>query len=88
MVGGVGNELESTLLTLIFTPLKTNTQSVCGFDCTLLNLTIIILNHYLAQNGFLKTRSQISDLLLKFGVLFGSMEKFTLERYTRFARRG
>jgi hypothetical protein len=42
----------------------------------------------LPQNGFLKTRSQISDLLLKLGVLFGSMEKLTLERDTRFTWRG
>jgi hypothetical protein len=88
MVGGAGNELESTLLILILTPLKTNTQFVCGFGCTLLNLTQIILNHFLAQNDFLKTRSKISDLQLKLDVLFGSMKKLTLERDTRFARRG
>jgi hypothetical protein len=33
-------------------------------------------------------RCQISDLLLKLGVLFGSMDKLTLERDTCFARRG
>jgi hypothetical protein len=80
--GEARNELESTLLTLILTPLKTNTQFVCGFGCTLLNPTEILLNHFLAQNGFLNTRSQISDLLLKLGVLFGSMKKLTLERDT------
>jgi hypothetical protein len=32
--------------------------------------------------------SQICDLLLKLGVLFGGMKKLTLERDTRFARRG
>jgi hypothetical protein len=32
--------------------------------------------------------SQISDLLLKLGILFGSIEKLTLERETRFAQRG
>jgi hypothetical protein len=55
VIGGAGNELESTLLTLILTPLKTNTQFMCGFGCTLLNPTQIILNHFLAQNSFLKT---------------------------------
>jgi hypothetical protein len=87
VIGGVGNELESTLLTIILTPLKINTQFVCGFGCTLLNLTQILLNHFLAQNDFLRTRSQISDLLLKLDVLFGSMEKLTLERDTHFAQR-
>jgi hypothetical protein len=64
MVGGAGNELWSTPLTLILTPLKTNTQYVCGFGCTLLNPAQILLNHFLAQNGFLKMRGQISKLLL------------------------
>jgi hypothetical protein len=82
MVGGAKNELGSTLLALILTPLKTNTQLVCGFGCTLLTPTQILLNHLLAQSSFLKTCSQIGNLLLKFGVLFGSTEKFTLERTT------
>jgi hypothetical protein len=63
-VGGARNELGSTLLTLILTPLKTNTQFVCGFGCTLLNPTQIILNHLLTQNSLLKTCNQISDLLI------------------------
>jgi hypothetical protein len=88
VVCGARNELGSTLLTLILTPLKAITQFVCGFGCTLLNPTQIILNHLLTQNSFLKTHSQISDLLLKLGVLFGSIEKLTLERDTRFTRRG
>jgi hypothetical protein len=87
-IGRVGNELRSTLLTLILTPLKTNTQSVCGFGFTLLNPAQILLNHFLAQNDFLKARSQISDLLLNLGVLFGSMDKLTLERNTHFTQRG
>jgi hypothetical protein len=78
VIGGAGNELESTLLTLILTPLRTDTQFVCGFGCTLLNLTQILLNPFLAQNGFLKTHSQISDLVMKLGVLFVSMENLTL----------
>jgi hypothetical protein len=82
VVGGAGNELGSTLLTLILTPLKTNTQFVCGFGCTLLNPTQIILNHFLTQNGLLKMCNQIGNLLLKIDVLFGSMEKLTLERAT------
>jgi hypothetical protein len=88
VIGGARNELGRTLLTLILTPLKINTQSVCGFGCTLLNPTQILLNYFLAQNGFLKARSQISDLLLKLSVLFGSMDKVTLDRDTCFARRG
>jgi hypothetical protein len=79
VVGGAGNELRSTLFTLILTPLKTNTQSVWGFGCTPLNLV---------QNSFPKTCSQISDLMLKLGVLFGSMKKLTLERDTCFTWRG
>jgi hypothetical protein len=88
VVGGDENELGSTLLILILTPLKTNTQSVCGFGCTLLNPAQILLNHFLAQNGFLKTHSQISDLLLKLGVLLGIMKKLTLEGDTCFTWRG
>jgi hypothetical protein len=88
VVGGAVNEFGSTLLTLILTPLKTNTQFVCGFGCTLLNPTQTILNHLLTQNGLLKMYSQIGNLLLKLGVLFGSMEKLTLERATQFTWRG
>jgi hypothetical protein len=88
VIGGAMNELEITLLTLIPTSLKTNTQFVCGFACTLLNPAQILLNYFLAKNGFLKTCSQINDILLKLGVLFGSMEKLTLERDTYFVRRG
>jgi hypothetical protein len=55
LVGGAENELRSTLLTLILTPLKTNTQFACGFGCTLINPTQIIINHLLTQNGLLKT---------------------------------
>jgi hypothetical protein len=64
VVGGAMNKLGSTLLTLILTPLKPNTQSVCGLGCTLLNPAQILLDYFLAQNSFLKTCSQISDLLL------------------------
>jgi hypothetical protein len=88
VVGGAGNELGSTLLTLIHTPLKTNIQFICGLGCTLLNPAQIILNPFLAHHISLKLRSQISNLLLQFGVLFGSMENLTLERATRIARRG
>jgi hypothetical protein len=87
VVGGSRNKLWSTLLTLILTPLKPNTKSVCGFGCTLLNPAQILLNHLLTQSCFLKMCSQIGNLLLKFGVLF-SMEKLTLERNTCFTRRG
>jgi hypothetical protein len=75
VIEGAGKELKSTLLTLILTPLKTSTQFVCGFGCTLLNPTQILLNYFLAQNDFLKTRSQINNILLKLGVLFDSIKK-------------
>jgi hypothetical protein len=88
MVGGARNKLGSTLLTLILTPLKPNTQSACGFGCTLLNPTQILLDHLLTQGSFLKTCSQIGNLFLKLGVLFGSMKKLTLKRNTCFTRRG
>jgi hypothetical protein len=81
VVVGARNKLESTLLTLFLTSLKCNTQFVCGFDCTLLIPTQIILNHLLTQLGFLKMHSQISNL-------FGSMEKLTLERATHISQRG
>jgi hypothetical protein len=84
MVVGVRNKFRSTLLNLFLTSFKLNPQFVCGFGCTLLNHTQILLNHFLAQNSFLKTCSQIGILLLKLGVLFVSMKKLTLERDTRF----
>jgi hypothetical protein len=81
------NKLRITLLILFLTSLKLNPQSVCGFGCTLLNLAQILLNHFLAQNDFLKMRSQISDLPLKLDVLFDSLEKLTIERDTCFTWR-
>jgi hypothetical protein len=88
VVVGARNKLRSTPLTLILTSLKTDTQFISGFGCTLLNPTQVILNHFLAQSSFLKTCSQIGNLLLKLSVLFGSMEKLTLERTTQFTWRG
>jgi hypothetical protein len=88
MVVGARNKLGSTLLILVLTPLKTNTQFVSGLGCTQLNPTEIIFNHLLTHNHSLKARSQISNLLLHLGVLFGSMEKLTLERTTHLAWRG
>jgi hypothetical protein len=88
VVRGARNKLGSTLLTLNLTPLKPNTQLVCGFGCTLLNPAQILFDHFLTQKSFLKMCSQIGNLLLKLGVLFGSMEKLTLERNTCFTRRG
>jgi hypothetical protein len=82
------NELGSTLFTFILTSLKPNTQFVCRFGCTVLNLAQVILNYFLAQLGFLKTCSEIGNLLLQLSVLFGSMEKLTLDRATHFAWRG
>jgi hypothetical protein len=88
MVAGASNKLRSTLFTFLLTSLKPNIQSVCGFGCTLLNPAQILLNHFLTQSSFLNTCSQIGNLLLKLDVLFGSMEKLTLERETCFTRRG
>jgi hypothetical protein len=88
MVAGARNKLRSTLLILLITSLKPNPQSVCGFGCTVLNLTQVLLNHLLTQFSFLKSSHQIGDLLLKLGVLFDSMEKPTLERDTHFTQMG
>jgi hypothetical protein len=82
------NKLRSTLLPLFLTSLKPNTQLVCEFGCTLLNSAQILLNYFLTQNSLLKTCSQIGNLLLQLCVLFGSMKKLTLERVTRYVRRG
>jgi hypothetical protein len=49
--------------------------------------TQVLFNHFLTQNSFLKTCSQIDNLLLKLGILFGSIEKLTLKRDTRFTWR-
>jgi hypothetical protein len=86
VVVGARNDLRSTLLTLILTSLKPNIQFVCGYVCTLLNPTQIILEHFLTQNSFLKTCSQIGNLMLKLDVLFDITEKLTLERGTRLHR--
>jgi hypothetical protein len=88
VVVGARNKLRSTHLTLIFTPLKTNTQFVRRFSCPLLYPTQIALDHFLAQSSSLKACSQIGNLLLKLGILFGSMEKFTIERATCITWRG
>jgi hypothetical protein len=78
VVGGAGNELGSTLLTLILIPLKINTQFVCEFSCTLLHPTQVLLNHFLAQNSFFKTCSQICNLLLKLDILFDTIKSLSL----------
>jgi hypothetical protein len=88
MVAGARNKLRSTRFIFLLISLKPNPKSVCGLGCTLLNPAQILLNHLLTQHSFLKTCSQIGNLLLKLGVLFGSMEKLTLERDTCFTRRG
>jgi hypothetical protein len=56
VVVGAINEFRRTLLTLILTPLKPNTQFVSGPGCTLPNLTPVILNHFLTHNRSLKVR--------------------------------
>jgi hypothetical protein len=88
MVAGARKKLRSTLLIFLLTSLKPNTQSVCGLGCTLVNPTQILVDHFLTQSSFIKMCSQIGNLLLKLGVLFGSMEKLTLERNACFTRRG
>jgi hypothetical protein len=75
VVGGAGNELGSTLSTLVLSSLKPNTQFVCGLGCTLLNQTQVILNQFLTHHSSFNARSQIGNLLL------------THERATRIARR-
>jgi hypothetical protein len=64
VIVGARDELRSTFHTLVLTPLKTNIQLICGIGCTLLNMTQIILNHFLTQNRPLKMRSQLGNLLL------------------------
>jgi hypothetical protein len=49
VVTGARNKLRSTFPTLVLTPLKTNTQFVCGLGYTLLNPTQVLLNHFLTQ---------------------------------------
>jgi hypothetical protein len=63
MVVEARNKLGSILHTLVLTPLKANTQFVCGLGCTLFNLTQIILHHFFTHNNSLKMRSQIGNLL-------------------------
>jgi hypothetical protein len=87
MVVGARDELRSILLTLVLTPLKGNTQFICEFVCTLLNLAQILHNHFLTQNSLLKTCSQICSLLLQLCVLFCSIEKLTHERTTPYSWR-
>jgi hypothetical protein len=86
VVGG-RNKLGSSFLTLVITPLKDNTQFVCGFGCTLLNSTQVILNYFLTYNNSLKTSSQIGNLMFQLCILFGSIKTLTLERTTHYARR-
>jgi hypothetical protein len=64
VIVGARDELRSTLHTLVLTPLKTYTQLVHGLCRTLLNMTQIILNHFLTHNHPLKMRSQVGNLLL------------------------
>jgi hypothetical protein len=54
MVVGGRNELGISILTLVLTPLKVNTQFVYRFGCTPLNSTQIILNHFLTYNRAIK----------------------------------
>jgi hypothetical protein len=77
--------LRSTLHTLILTPLKINTQFICGFGCTLLNTAQVIIDHFLTHNRPLKMTSEVGNLLLKLDVLFNSIEKLILERITHYA---
>jgi hypothetical protein len=48
--GGARDKLRSILLTLVLTPLKANTQFICGFDCTLLNPAQVICSKQFSQD--------------------------------------
>jgi hypothetical protein len=86
VVVGARNKLGSTLLTIVLTSLKANTQFVCGICCTLFHMVQVILNHLLTQFGSLKTCKQISNFLFKLRVLFGIMQKLTLKSTSIFTR--
>jgi hypothetical protein len=88
VIVGTRDKLRSTLVTLVLTPLKAKTQFVCGFGCTLLSPTQVILNQFLTHHSPFKARSQISNMPLQLGILFGTMEKVTLEKTTHLAWRG
>jgi hypothetical protein len=62
VIVGPRNKLGSTLLILVLTSLKNNTQFVCGLGCTLFHIVQIILNHLLAHHSSLKMRSQVGNL--------------------------
>jgi hypothetical protein len=57
------NKLRSTLITLVLTSLKVNTQFICGLGCTLFHMVQVIPNRLLAHHSSLKTTSQIGNLL-------------------------
>jgi hypothetical protein len=63
VVVGTRNKIGSTLLTLVLTSLKANTQFVCRLSCTLFQMVQVMLNHLLAHHSSLKMRSQIGNLL-------------------------
>jgi hypothetical protein len=63
VVVGARNKVGSTLLTLVLTSLKANTQFLCGLGCTLFHTVQVIINHLLAHNSSLQTRSQVGNLL-------------------------
>jgi hypothetical protein len=73
VVVGAWNILGSTLLTIVLTSLKANTQLVGGLGCTLFHMVQIILNHILTYHSSLKMRIQIGNLMFYLSVLFGSM---------------
>jgi hypothetical protein len=86
VVVGARKKLRSTLPTLILTPLKSDTQFICGLGCTLLNPTQVLLNQLLTHHSSFMVRSQIEYLLLQLSDLIGSMQKITLERTTHLAQ--
>jgi hypothetical protein len=63
VVIGARNKLGTTLLTLVLTSIKVNTQFVCELGCTLFHMVQVILNHLLTHHSSLKMRSQIDNLL-------------------------
>jgi nitrate reductase NapE component len=63
VVVGARNKLGSTLLTLVLTSLKANTQFICGLGYTLFHMVQVILNQFLTHHSSLKMRSQIGNHL-------------------------
>jgi hypothetical protein len=82
VVGG-RNKPRITLLILVLTSLKANTQFVCGYGCSSIHPQSVSCSQYFSQVE--KSNRQPPSLV---SVLFGSMEKLTLEKITHLPRSG